>query len=108
MGEGNNPGAQSEGPRDLGDLGEFKRPQGLLSASVGISKGLQHEGAVDLECAARGCPWQRGLCGVRVWREGGAQTGDGSTQPPASVWRRQTDVWDDSREEQTSTPWEAD
>ncbi|XP_039098996.1 carboxypeptidase A1 [Hyaena hyaena] len=63
VGEGNNPWAQSEGPQDLGDLGEFKRPQGLLSASDGVSKGLQHEGAVDLECAARGCPWQRGLCG---------------------------------------------
>lgn len=62
--------------RLLSVLGEFKRPQALLLVSVDFRNWLQHEGAADFECAAGGRPWQRGLCGVGVWRGGGAQKGD--------------------------------
>lgn len=43
--------------QETSDLGEFKRPQDLLSASVDVPDWLQHEGAADFECVASGCVW---------------------------------------------------
>lgn len=68
--------------QDTSVLGEFKRPPDPLF-SADLPNWLQHAGAADFQSPAGGCPWQRGLRGVR-W-------GVGRAQPPATIWRRWTD-----------------